>query len=334
MSTENPSAVMLRLVQGAWVTQSLYAVATLGVADHLTDGPRTSAELAAATGAHADSLHRVLRYLVSLGVFAGDDASGFRLTPVGELLRSDVPGSARDRALMYGTYNYRAFAELLHTVRTGETAFDHVFGMQAYQYIGEHPEIARSFDRQMQTGGSFFAHLAEQYDFSGAQTVVDVAGGNGTLLATLLTAVPELRGILLDAGHVIEAARDNLRTQGVLDRCELVAGSFLDAVPEGGDVYTLSRILHNWDDETCGRILERCHAAMDANATLLVLERLIPEDGSPSVAQASDINMLAVFGGRERTATEFRTLLDKAGFDLSGQRELPPDTAVLVARRR
>ena len=243
--------------------------------------------MAAATGAHADSLHRVLRYLVSLGVFEGDDTSGFRLTPVGELLRSDVPASARDRALMYGTYNYRAFAELLHTVRTGETAFDHVYGTQAYEYIGAHPEIARSFDRQMQSGGSFFNHLPEQYDFSGARTVVDVAGGNGTLLATLLTAVPGLHGILLDADHVIDAARDNLRTHGVLDRCELVGGSFLDAVPAGGDVYTLSRILHNWDDEICARILERCHEAMDANATLLILERLIPEDGSPAVALAS-----------------------------------------------
>lgn len=334
MPDENFSAVMLRLLQGAWVTQSLHAVAALGIADRLTDGPRTSEELAAETGAHADSLHRVLRYLVSLGVFSGDDTSGFRLTPLGELLRSDVPDSARDRALMYGSYNYRAFGELLHTVRTGETAFDHLYGTSAYEYIGAHPEIARSFDRQMQTGAPFFTHLADQYDFSDVRTVVDVAGGNGTLLATLLTAVPKLRGILFDTDHVIEAARDNLRTRGVLDRCELVAGSFLDGVPSGGEVYTLSRILHNWDDETCGRILERCHQAMDTGATLMILERLIPEDGSPGVALASDINMLAVFGGRERTATEFRKLLDKAGFDLSGQGELPPDTSLLIARKR
>ena len=334
MPDENLSSVMLRLLQGSWVTQSLHVVAALGVADHLADGPRTSEELAAVTGAHADSLHRVLRYLVSLGVFAGDDTTGFRLTPLGELLRSDVPGSARDRAVAYGTYNYRAFAELLHTVRTGEPAFDHVYGMPAYDYIGAHPEIARRFDRTMQTGGSFFAHLPEQYDFSGTRTVVDVAGGNGTLLTALLTAVPGLCGILLDTGHVIEAARDNLRTQGVLDRCELVAGSFLDAVPKGGDVYTLSRILHNWEDETCDRILERCHEAMDAEATLLIIERLVPEGESPGAALATDINMLAVFGGRERTATEFRTLLDKAGFDLSGQRALPPDTTLLIARRR
>jgi ubiquinone/menaquinone biosynthesis C-methylase UbiE len=333
MTGESPSSTMLRLLQGAWATQALHVVAVLGIADRLADGPRTAAELAAATDADPDSLYRLLRFLSGLGVFVQEDGA-FRLSPIGTLLREDAPGSARERALSYGDYFYRAFGDLLHTVRTGEPAFEHVFGVPAYKFIGDDPDRARSFNRQMQTSAGFASHLPKEYDFSQAKTVVDIAGGNGTLLATLLTAEPHLQGVLFDAPHVVEAARTNLGERGVLDRCRLVAGDFLESIPEGGDVYTLSRILHNWDDTECNQLLANCRDSMRPGAALLVLERLVPEDGSPSVAVAADINMLTIYGGRERTVTEFRTLLDGAGFELTGQRDLPPDSALLIASRR
>lgn len=334
MTGENPAAVMLRLITGSWVTQAVHVAAALGIADRLAEGPANSAELAAASGAHEPSLRRLLRYLTGLGVLAGDDTDGFRLTPVGELLRADAPGSVRDRAMAYGTWNYRAFGDLLHTMRSGQPAFEHVFGTNPYDHLSRHPETARSFDRQMQSMAEFFAGLPAAYDFSAVGTVVDIAGGNGTLLATVLTAAPQARGILFDAEHVVKAARDVLAEYGVLDRCELVGGDFLESVPAGGDVYTLSRILHNWDDERCLELLANCREAMRPGAALLIVEHVVPEDDPPVSLLGLDINMLTLFGGQERTATEFRLLLDRAGFDLTGRHPLSLDNAVLVAHRR
>lgn len=334
MTGESPAAVMLRLITGSWVTQAVHVAAALGIADRLAEGPAGSAELAAASGAHEPSLRRLLRYLAGLGVLAGDDTEGFRLTPVGELLRADAPGSVRDRALAYGTWNYRAFGDLLHTMRTGQPGFEHVFGTNPYDHLSRHPETARSFDRQMQSMAEFFAGVPAAFDFSEVGTVVDIAGGNGTLLATVLTAAPHARGILFDAEHVVKAARDVLAEHGVLDRCELAGGDFLESVPAGGDVYTLSRILHNWDDERCLELLANCHEVMRPGAALLIVEHVVPEDDPPVPLLGLDINMLTLFGGQERTATEFRLLLDRGGFELTGQHPLSIDHAVLVAHRR
>ena len=332
MPEDSPSSTMLRLVQGAWVVQALHVAAVLGIADELRDGPARSDRLAAATGAHPDSLYRLLRYLASIGVLAGDDTEGFRLTSVGELLRSDVPGAERERAIAYGTWNYQAWGAFLHTIRTGEPAFDHVFGMPMYEYLARHPESARHFDRQMQRGEAFFAEVPDAYDFSAAKKVVDVAGGNGTLLATILAAAPAARGVLFDTGHVIEAARSVLRGRGVLDRCELVGGDYFASVPAGGDVYVLSRVLHNWDDARCQTLLRNCHEAMNPGATLLILEHLIPDDGALAPALALDVNMLTLFGGRERDWTEFRSLLGKAGFELLSRYPMSSDITLLTAR--
>jgi O-methyltransferase/methyltransferase family protein len=349
MPVDSPSSIMLRLLQGAWAVQALHVAAALGLADELGDEAATSGELAAATGAHADSLHRLLHYLVSLGVFTGDDASGYRLTPVGRLLRTDVSGSERERAIAYGTWNYQAFGDLLHSVRTGEPAFEHVFGMSPYDYLAGRPDEARSFDRQMQRGEAFFAEVPEAFDFSGAKTIVDVAGGNGSLLATILDATPTARGVLFDAEHVVAAARDGLHELGVLDRCDLIGGDFLESVPPGGDVYVLSRVLHNWSDARCQTLLTNCHEAMGANGTLLILEHLVPSEvpgdvpgeaeGDVAAAGAStlalDINMMALFGGRERTWEEFRSLLATTGFDLHPTRQpLPSNITLLIGRRR
>jgi hypothetical protein len=343
MPEESPSSIMLRLLQGAWTTQALHVAAALGIADELRDRAATSGELAAATGAHADSLHRLLRYLATLGVLEGDDLAGFRLTPAGELLRTDVPESQRERALAYGTWNYQAFGGLAHTVRTGEPAFDHVFGMSPYDYLARHPDLARSFDRQMQRAEAFFAKVPEVYDFSGAKVIVDVAGGNGGLLGTILAAAPTARGILFDAEHVVAAARDRLRERGVLDRCELIGGDFLESVPTGGNVYVLSRILHNWDDARCHTLLTNCYKAMETGATLLILEHLIPDQvgdegtdqAKRAAAVALDMNMMALFGGRERTWEDFRSLLVTAGFELLPRRHsLPSDINLLIARRQ
>jgi SAM-dependent methyltransferase len=331
---ENPAATMLRLVQGAWTVQALHVVAALGIADELKDGPVRSDQLAATTGTHPEALHRLLRFLTSVGVFAGDDdTGGFRLTPVGELLRSDVPGSERERAIAYGTWNYQAWGDLMHTIRTGETAFDHVFGMRPYDYLAQHPELARRFDRQMQRGEAFFAEVPDAYNFTAAKTIVDIAGGNGTLLSKILAATPTARGILFDASHVVEAARDNLRERGVLDRCAVVGGNFFESVPSGGDVYILSRILHNWRDEDCLVLLRNCREAMPPEATLVILEYVIPDEGDPYPALALDVNMMTVIGGRERSWAEFRTLLGKGGFEALHRRPLQSSGVTLLTAR-
>jgi O-methyltransferase domain len=331
---DSPTATILRLVQGGWVVQALRVVAELGIADELKDGPVRSDQLAATTGTHPDALHRLLRFLANVGVFDGDDESGgFRLTPVGELLRSDVPGSERERAITYGTWNYQAWGDVMHTVRTGEPAFDHVFGMPTYDYLARYPEMARHFDRQMQRAETFFAEVPGAYDFAAAKTIVDIAGGNGTLLGTILIATPGARGILFDASHVVEAARDGLRERGVLDRCELVAGNFFESVPSGGDVYVLSRILHNWDDARCLQLLRNCREAMSSEATLVILEHVIPDGGDRYPALALDVNMMTVLGGRERTVAEFHNLLGKAGFELGNRRPVLSSGITLLTAR-
>lgn len=186
----------------------------------------------------------------------------------------------------------------------------------------------------MASGASLFGHVVENVDFSAARVVVDVAGGNGELLGQILRAAPHLRGVLLERPHTIEAARSKLAKASCADRCELVAGDFTTAVPRGGDVYILSRVLHDWDDEGCQTILKRCAEAMPGHADLPLMERLLPEDDSPSLAFAWDIHMMCNVGGQERTASHYRRLVAEAGFELTGQYELPLDVALLRARKR
>ncbi|MFF9034452.1 methyltransferase [Streptomyces sp. NPDC014892] len=333
-----PAETLLRLLTGAWTTQALTAFARLGVADAM-DGERGTgvAELAREVDARPENLAVLLRYLVMLGVVA-EDRDGFRLTAPGALLRADAPGSMRALALMYGGPFYRSFAELGHTVRTGEVAFDHLHGENHFDHFARDPELAELFDRSMAAGAAMFDPLPTHPALTAAAeapagaTVVDVAGGNGELLGRLLAAHPRLNGVLLERPHAVEAARRLLTEAGHGTRCAFVAGDFAD-VPTGGDVYVLSRVLHDWDDERCREILRHCARAMPDHADLLVVERVLPSDGSVSLATAWDLHMMCNVGGRERRADHYGRLFADAGLALVARTPLPLDGHVLHVRK-
>lgn len=325
---EEAARRMLELLTGAWTTQALCTAAELGIADHLKSHSATSAELATLTDADPDLLHRVLRYLASLGVVRRSDER-WSLTGLGMTLRT---GALRDVARLYGGIFYRSFGSLAHSVSTGENAFEHALGTPPFDYLNEHPDQARVFHGAMAAGSSWFSGVPEVIDFTGAGTVVDVAGGHGDLLRHILTAAPAVRGVLFDQPTVADAAREDLEKDGLLDRCEVVGGDFTERVPEGGDVYLLSRILHDWGDEQCLKILANCRQAMPETARLVIIERPIPTDGTPSLAIAWDVHMAVNnIGGRERTYEEYRKLLRLAGLRLVDARPLALDMAALTA---
>ena len=319
---------------GAWTTQAIAVAAELRLADHMAERRDATVErLASATGTGADSLRRLLRYMAGLGIVERSDDS-YALTELGQLLRTDANPSLHPLALLYGGPFYRSFGDLLYSVRTGREAFDHVFGKHHFEYFAERPELGDLFDRAMASSASIFGRVAEIVDLSAARVVVDVAGGNGQLLAQILRAAPHMRGVLLERPHALEAARSTLEAAGCVDRCELIAGDFTTAVPPGGDIYILSRVLHDWDDQRCRMILERCAETMSPQAELLILERLLPEDDSPSLALAWDVHMMCNVGGRERTAGHYRRLLWESGFESTGRHQLPLEFAVLRANQR
>ncbi|MEU9161991.1 methyltransferase [Streptomyces sp. NPDC048424] len=336
-----PAETLLHLLTGAWTTQALAAFARLRLPDAMDTTAATGIrELARRTGTHPDGLATLLRYLTMLDVVTEDaeEQDGFRLTPLGCLLRADLPDSMRPLALMYAGPFYRSFAALEHTVRTGLPAFDHLFGENHFDHFARHPELADLFDRSMAASSRMFRPIPAHPVITAAaqapapMTVVDVAGGNGELLGHVLTAHPSLRGTLLERPHAVEAARRSLDAMGCGDRCDYRGGDFAD-VPHGGDVYVLSRVLHDWDDDRCREILRHCARAMPAHADLLIVERLLPTDGSPSLATAWDLHMRCNVGGRERSAEHYARLLEDAGLELRGRTSLPLEAHVLHARK-
>jgi len=304
--------------------QALYVAARLGIADLLKDGARGSEELARATGADARALHRLLRALASLGVFAEDADGRFAPSELGALLRSDVPGSLRAAAIFFGDErNWHAWGKLERSVMSGEP----VRGPRGTQVFLEEsardPEGAALFNAAMTSLTSAFdAAVTAAYDFSRLGTLVDVGGGQGALISSILAANPALRGILFDIPPVIESARGRIGEAGLAGRCELVAGDFFASVPAGGDAYVLKWVIHDWDDERSVAILRNCHRAMARDGRLLLVERVVPERIDQSADTQGivlgDLNMLLWTGGRERTAAEYGALLASAGFTPAG----------------
>lgn len=313
-----PHAVLMGLMGGLWVSQSIAVVAKLGVADALAEGARTSDELAAATGSHGPSLFRVLRALASVGVFVEESPGRFALTPVGETLRSG-PGSLRGMAVFLGEpFHARAVGDLLHCVRTGKPAFEHVHGARFFDYVTAHPDAAEVFDAAMTSNTSAQRDaVVEAYDFSGIGTIVDVAGGHGTLLAAILQAAPALKGILFDLPHVAAKARAVFEATGVDRRVEVASGDFFKALP-AGDAYIMKHIIHDWDDDACVKILQNCREAMRGDGRVLVVDGVIPPGNDPFPGKLLDLEMLIMTnGGRERTRAEFEALFARAGLKLS-----------------
>ena len=314
-----PQLAVLQMASGYWVSQSIYVAAKLGIADLLKDSPKSCDELATATGTNTRSLYRILRALASLGVFAETEPNHFTLTPLAACLKSDVPNSVRAFVIMLGEEHYRAWGEFRHSVQTGGSSFEHVYGMNVFEYLAQNPEPAKIFDESM-TNGSVLesAAIAASYDFSSIYTLVDVAGGQGLLIASILKSNPTLKGVLFDQPYVIERAKPFIQAEGVLERCQLAGGNFFESVPEGGDAYILKHIIHDWDDERAIAILKQCHKIMPANGKVLVAEQVIPPGNEPFMGKLLDLNMLVMTpGGRERTEAEYRALFEKAGFKLT-----------------
>jgi hypothetical protein len=320
MDARENTATLLRLVNGYYVSQAIHVAASLGIADLLAGGTRTSDELANEAGADPETLYRLLRALASVGVLHEGDGRLFSLTPVGELLRSDVPGSLHGWAAYAGRpYFWAAWAELLHSVRTGENAFQHVHGQDVWSYRGDRPEESVLFDAAMKAlTGASNAALIDAFDFSRFGTLVDVGGGNGALLADVLASNPALRGVLFDQAHVVAGAPLVLEAAGVADRCRIESGNFFEAVPEGGDAYLLKSIIHDWEDEDSSAILRVVRAATSEGATLLVVERDLGAPNEDAPAKFSDLNMLVGPGGRERTQDQYASLFESTGFRLVG----------------
>ena len=318
------------MISGFWISRAIYIVAKLGLADHLRDGHKTTDELAAATGTHAPSLYRVLRALASVGVFVEDEKRGFTLTPLSETLRTDAPGSLRAFATVeLGEEHYPAWGELLHSVKTGEIAFDRAFGMPVWKFFEQNPDNAKTFNDAM-TGMTLAVNDAvlSSYDFSSISKIVDVGGGHGSLIASILRANPQMKGVLFDAPSVAEGVQSRLEVEGVADRCEVVAGDFFQSVPNDGDAYILKWIIHDWDDERSITILRNCHRAMTENGKLLLVEAVVPRGSEPHFSKFIDLNMLVMTGGRERTENEYRMLLEASAFKLT--RIIPTESPMSV----
>jgi hypothetical protein len=300
---------------GYKTTQALYVAAKLGVSDHLVSGPKSVEELAREVGANHKALLRLMRHLAALGVFKQDESKKFSLTPLGELLRNDGVESMRYAAIYAGEENYKATGELLHSVRTGETAFNHLYGKGHFDWLGDHPDESSTFNKAMAQSLRRRANPLESYDFSGKRLVVDVGGGRGDLISSIMRANPGLKGILFDLPQGISEAESHLKTKGVADRCQIMSGSFFDSVPEGGDVYVLSRILHDWPDDKAATILANCRKAMKEGDTLLIRDSVLTDQDE--LGSQQDLTMMIMTGGVERTESEWKSLLEPAGFSLT-----------------
>ena len=324
-----------QMITGYWISQAIYAAAKFGIADHLRDGPKTVGELAAATATNPDALYRLLRALASVGIFTEGESRRFSLTPLADPLRSDVAGSKRALALMSGDEQFRAWAEIDYSVRTGKIAFDKVFGKPIFDYLGEHPDKARIFDGAMVgVHGRESDAILNAYDFSGIGVVADIGGGNGSQLTEILKKHIRMKGILFDLPHVIERANERIQASGLLDRCQLVSGSFFDAVPAGADAYILRHIIHDWDEEKCLTILRNCHRAMPPASKLLVIESVIPPGNEPFHGKFLDLHMLLIPGGKERTENEYRTLFERAGFELTRIVPTGAEVSIVEGKKR
>jgi O-methyltransferase domain/Dimerisation domain len=337
ISTE-AAASLMQLATAFKGSRAIYVATDLGIPDLLASGPKSSEELATATKTHPSSLRRLMRALCAVGVFREAEPDRFDLAPMGSLLRSGVPGSLQARVLFNaGDTGWRVWGDLMFSVRTGDAAFEHILGMQTFDYWASHPQEAAIHDESMAATSALVAgSVIDIYDFSAIRTVVDVGGGTGLLLAELLAAHPKAHGILFDLPHVVAGAREVLESRKVLDRCSIESGSFFESVPTGAECYLLKYIIHDWDDVRASSILANCRKAMPRSSTLLIVDHVLPdrpEQGRSIPGFIMDLEMLLrTPGGRERTEEQFRALLADVGFDL--KRVIPTGSPLSIVEAR
>ncbi|MGH7283097.1 MAG: methyltransferase [Polyangiaceae bacterium] len=330
-----PPAVIMHFVSGIWAAQAVAAFAELGVADQLADSARSAKEIAAKVGANPDALHRLMRGVASVGVLAHEGGGKFALTPVGQCLRSNVPGSMRSMIVAEtAPGHWLPWGHFTESVRTGKPMTEKALGMKAWDYYKANPEEANHFAEAM-SGLSAMAMqvVLASYSFDGVKKVVDVGGSHGAFLSAVLAKVPAAQGVLFDLAAVVEGAGPTLDAAGVTARVERIAGSFFEAIPGGGDVYLLKHILHDWSDDECVKILANIARVMTTDGRVVVVEMPITDQGPPSPAPLLDLNMMVMLTGRERTGEEYGALFAKAGLKLAGVTPTPSPFAVLEARR-
>ena len=331
--TPPPHIQLIQMGTGYWVSRLVGAAASLGLADHLANGPKSAADLAGPTGTNPRALHRLMRSLAGLGILSQDGGDKFALTELGDALRSDAPGSARSTILAMGTWMWKAFGEFQYSLETGKTAMEKVFGMPVFDYLAQHPKESAQFSEAMVgIHGPEPPAVAEAYDFSSVGSIVDVGGATGNMLAHILARYPQPRGVLFDRSHVVAEAPALLRSRGVEDRVSIEPGNFFEHVPPGGDVYILSHIIHDWNQDQCLTILGNCRKALKPGARLLIVEFVLPEGNTPHFGKLVDMVMLAIPGGEERTAAEYDTLLKTAGLKMT--RVVPTTTDVSIVEAR
>jgi len=312
-----PQAVVLDLLTGMMKTQAIHHATRLGVASLVQDVPKNTAELASATGTQPEALYRLLATLASMGIFEEVEPGYFAQTPLSHVLRPDVPGSMYDVALLHGEeWQWHSWEAFAHSLETGQTAFEQAYHTSLWEYFNAHQDVGERFSKAM-TGFStqVNAPLAHAYDFSPFHTLVDIGGGHGSLLATILEAMPALQGILFDLPSVIEEARPLIASSPIADRCELVVGDVFVEVPKA-DAYIMKQIIKDWNDEQCVRILSNCRAAMRPEGRVLVAEQVLQPGKTMITTKLIDLQLLALLSGRERYESDYRALFEQAGLRL------------------
>lgn len=325
-----PHAQLVHMATAHWMSHILYVAAELSLADHLAKGPKGADELAVATKTHAPSLGRFMRTLAHLGLVLEDDAARFALTPLGDALKSGAQGAARSAILTLASpWIIRGWERLLESIQTGRPGLEQALGMPIFDWLAAHAKEASLFSETMVSfHGAEPAAVAAAYDFSRMRTIVDVGGATGNLLTAIVENNPASRGILYDLPHVVREAPSLIQARGLADRITIVSGSFFERVPEGGDAYLLSHIIHDWTEEQCLTILGHCRRSMKPTSRILIIEMVLPAGNAPHPGKMLDMMMLVGPGGQERTEPEYRALLNKAGLRLVNV--VPTNSAVSV----
>jgi len=318
-SPVHPVQQVLQLSMGYMLSSALHVAVRLGIADHLVGGPRDVGDLARELGVNEDALYRVLRALAGSGVFHENADRQFGLTPSAEVLRSDAYGSVRNLALwLSDPFHFRVYADADHSLATGRPALDKTMGLPLYDHLAGDQERSGVFNDAMTNFSAIAMPMVLMaYDFSGIEVLVDVAGGHGEVLTSILAGYPEMRGVLMDVEHVIAGARERIARIGMSDRCQAVVGDLFGELPRG-DAYVLKHIVHGWDDEQAVTLLRNIRKAMgETRGKVILLEALVLPANQPDLAKTIDLEMLMLAGGRERTVRQYRDLFERAGFTLS-----------------
>jgi len=330
----SPQAVLMRMSHGYQDAKALQVVAELGIADLIAQEPQTAEKLSKVVGVDSDALYRVLRALASLGIFKEGRDSCFENTPLSGLIRADVPGSVRDYVINAPhDGSMLAWTKFMDVVKTGKASFKDANGCDYWEYYRRHPDISERFNKQMTANTTqIISALVELYDFSQFKTLIDVGGGQGVVLASILGKNPQIRGCLLERSSVIEGAKTFLETRGMINRCDLISGDFLESIPESYDAYLLKHVLHDWGDEQALTILKNCRAAIPKHGKLLIIEAVLGRDNAPHPAKWKDLLMMVLYqGARERTKQEFHNLIRESGFELKQVITLPLSDSVVEA---